>query len=134
MVTDLVGRPLVGISSFPTERDPKRFVEELAMRIRRALSDHEELGKCAGVGIVVPGMVDRTGTRILFAPRLGWHDLSLLQPLEAAIGLPASIANSAPACALAQFCATPGGAAPPAHSIFVSSADGPPAGATVAAY
>src|SRR5258708_27284261 len=59
MLTDLVGRPLVGISSFPTEPDPNRFVEELAMRIRRALSDHEELGQCAGVRIVWPGLVHR---------------------------------------------------------------------------
>ena len=53
MVTDLVGRPLVGITSFPTEREPKRFVSELASRIQHVLSDHEELGECAGVGIVV---------------------------------------------------------------------------------
>ena len=124
MVTDLVGRPLVGISSFPTERDPNRFVEELAMRIRRALSDHEELGKCAGVGIVVPGMVDRTGSRILFAPRLGWHDLALLEPLEAALGLPVSIENSGRACALAQLWATRGGAEMPEDFIFVSVSDG----------
>src|SRR6266851_1021245 len=43
MVTDLAGRPLVEVSSFPTEREPKRFVSELAKRIRRVLSDHEEL-------------------------------------------------------------------------------------------
>src|SRR5436309_8818616 len=49
MVTDLVGRPLIGMTSFPTERDPKRFVAELAKRVRRVLSDHEELGECVGV-------------------------------------------------------------------------------------
>src|SRR5207247_3350866 len=102
MVTDLVGRPLVGVSSFATERDPKKFVAELARRIRRVLSDHEELGDCAGVGIVVPGMVDRTGSRVLFAPRLGWHDLSLLEPPEVSIGLPVSIEDSGPTCPLAQ--------------------------------
>src|SRR6266852_2189556 len=47
MVTDLVGRPLVGVTSFATEREPKKFVAELARRIRRVLSDHEELGDCA---------------------------------------------------------------------------------------
>src|SRR5712691_2363869 len=47
MVTDLVGRPLVGITSFATERDPDRFVPDLAKRIRQVLSDHEELGQCA---------------------------------------------------------------------------------------
>jgi len=124
MVTDLVGRPLVGVTSFATEREPKKFVAELARRIRRVLSDHEELGDCAGVGIVVPGMVDRTGSRVLFAPRLGWHDLSLLEPLEVAIGLPVSIENSGRACALAQLWATRGGSDTPDDFVFVSVSDG----------
>ena len=124
MVTDLVGRPLVEVTSFPTERDPKRFVAELAKRIRRVLSDHLELGDCAGVGIVVPGMVDRTGSRVLFAPRLGWHDLSLLGPLETAIGLPVSIENSGRACALAQLWATRSGGDTPDDFVFVSVSDG----------
>src|SRR6266851_7163444 len=124
MVTDLVGRPLVGVTSFATEREPKKFVSELAKRIRRVLSDHEELGDCAGVGIVVPGMVDRTGSRVLFAPRLGWHDLSLLEPLEVAIGLPVSIENSGRACAVAQLWATRGGNDTPDDFVFVSVSDG----------
>src|SRR5438874_1812268 len=125
MVTDLVGRPLVEVTSFPTEREPKRFVAELAKRIRRVLSDHAELGECAGVGIVVPGMVDRTGSRVLFAPRLGWHDLSLLEPLEVALGLPVSIENSGRACALAQLWATRAGVdTPPDDFVFVSVSDG----------
>lgn len=124
MVTDLVGRPLVGVSSFATEREPKKFVTELARRIRRVLSEHEELGDCAGVGIVVPGMVDRTGSRVLFAPRLGWHDLALLEPLEAALELPVSIENSGRACALAQLWATRGGSDTPDDFVFVSISDG----------
>ena len=124
MVTDLVGRPLVGITSFPTERDPKRFVTELATRIKRVLADHEELGECAGVGMVVPGMVDRTGTRIVFAPRLGWHDLPLVEPLAAAIGLPVSMENSGRACALAKIWATRGGDDAPADFVFANVSDG----------
>src|SRR5712691_5146007 len=124
MATDLVGRPLVGVTSFPTERDPKRFVSDLAARIRRLLSDHEEIGECAGIGIVVPGMVDRTGSRILYAPRLGWHDLPLLEPLQAATGLPVSIENSGRACALAKVWATRGGDDTTADFVFVSVSDG----------
>ncbi len=124
MVTDLVGRPLVGITSFATEREPERFVSELTKRIHRALSDHDELGECAGVGIVVPGMVDSTRSRVLFAPRLGWHDLPLLEPLEKALGMPVSIENSGRACALAQLWATRGGTDTPDDFVFVSVSDG----------
>lgn len=124
MVADLVGRPLVGITSFPTERDPKRFISELAGKIRRVLADHEGLGECAGVGIVVPGMVDRTGTRIVFAPRLGWHDLALVEPLASALGLPVSIENSGRACALAKIWATRGGDDAPDDFVFANVSDG----------
>lgn len=124
MVTDLVGRPLVGITSFPTDRDPDRFIAELATRVRRVLADHEELGECEGVGIVVPGMVDRTGSRILFAPRLGWHDLPLVEPLAAAIGLPVMMENSGRACALAQIWATRGGDNAPEDFVFANVSDG----------
>src|SRR5262249_15534837 len=102
---------------------PDRFVKALAEKIRRML-DHDDLGRCAGVGIVVPGMVDASGSRILFAPRLGWHDLSLLEPLEKAIGLPVSIENSGRACALAQLWTARGGSDGLDDFVFVSVSDG----------
>jgi len=124
MVTDLVGRPLVGITSFPTDRDPDRFISELTTRIRRVLADHEEIGECVGVGIVIPGMVDRTRTRIVFAPRLGWLDVPLAQPLSAALGLPVSMENSGRACALAKLWATRGGDNAPDDFVFANVSDG----------
>ena len=102
MVTDIAGEPLVGMTSFPTDRDPKRLVADLAARIRDTLERHPELGRCEGVGVVVPGMVDHTGTRVLLAPRLGWRDVPLQEPLAAATGLPVVMENSGKACALAQ--------------------------------
>jgi predicted NBD/HSP70 family sugar kinase len=124
MLTDIVGEPLVGVTSFPTERDPERLVEDLAGRIRETLSRHPELGRCEGIGVVVPGMVDRTGTRVLFAPRLGWHDVPFQQPLAEATGLPVVIENSGKTCALAQLWGGRGEAAAPADFVFVSVADG----------
>ena len=50
----------------------------------------------------MPGMVDHTGTRVLLAPRLGWRDVPLQEPLAAATGLPVVMENSGKACALAQ--------------------------------
>src|SRR4029453_16412791 len=102
MVTDIVGNPLVGMTSFPTERDPERAILDLAPRIRDTLERHPEVGRCEGMGVVVPGMVDPTGTRVLFAPRLRWHDVPFQGPLSARLGLPVVIENSGKACALAQ--------------------------------
>lgn len=106
MVTDLVGRPVVAMTSFPTEADPAKFVKTLAARVARTLADHKAIGECSGIGIVVPGMVDRTGSAILFAPRLGWRDVPLREPIARATGLPVQIENSGRACALAQIWAT----------------------------
>jgi predicted NBD/HSP70 family sugar kinase len=124
MITDILGEPLVGITSFPTDRDPERCVENLAERIRDTLRRHSELGRCEGIGVVVPGMVDRTGTRVLFAPRLGWHDVPLREPLVAATGLPVMIENSGKACALAQAWSARGEPGPAGGFVFVNVSDG----------
>ena len=102
MVTDIMGEPLVGMTSFATEADPDRLVTVIVERIRETLAMHPELGRCEGIGVVVPGMVDRTNGRVLFAPRLGWRDVALQEPIAAATALPVVIENSGRACALAQ--------------------------------
>ena len=124
MVTDISGEPLVGVTSFPTDRNPGRLVAKLAARIRDTLARHPELGRCEGVGVVVPGMVDRTGTRVLFAPRLGWRNVPFQEPLAAATGLPVVIENAGKACALAQAWSARGDTAPPGGIVFLSVSDG----------
>ncbi|MCX6552557.1 MAG: ROK family protein [Acidobacteria bacterium] len=102
MVTDLLTEPLIGVSTYLTQTDPGRFVKTLAARLRRLLDDHQDLGKCEGIGVVVPGMVDRSGSCISFAPRLGWRDFPLRDLLAKETGLPVHIENSGRACAIAQ--------------------------------
>ena len=94
MVTDLLGHQLGVVSSFQTNRDVDVLIPELARRIRQVLSDHKEIGACEGVGVVVPGMVDPTGGRVLHAPTLAWRDVNLREPLAAATGIPVHIENS----------------------------------------
>src|SRR5258708_7146709 len=94
MVTDLLGRQLASVTSYPTERDPKRFVAGLAKRINAILAGHRDIGRCEGVGVVVPRMVDTDAGRVLSAPNLGWRDLLLRDALAAAVGRPVEIENS----------------------------------------
>src|SRR5258708_10166097 len=103
MVTDLLGRQLASVTSFPSERDPKRFVAGLAKRVRSVLAEHRDLGRCEGLGVVVPGMVDAETGRVLSAPNLGWRALSLRDSIAAAVGLTVEVENSGKACALAQL-------------------------------
>src|SRR6185369_11258639 len=65
-VTDLLGRQLVATSNFATERDPKRLVADLGKRIKKVLADHKGIGVCEGIGVVIPGMVDRITSRIIY--------------------------------------------------------------------
>ncbi len=123
-VTDLLGRQLVGVTSFLTNRDPDQLIAELGTHIKRIFSDHPAIESCAGIGLVVPGMVDRIGGRLLNAPTLGWRDVNLRDPLSAATGFPVHIENSGRACALAQVWATRGEATTLGDVVFVSVSDG----------
>jgi predicted NBD/HSP70 family sugar kinase len=124
MVTDIVGEPLVGATSFATDRDPEGLVALLSRRIRDVLERHSELGRCEGIGVVLPGMVDRGGTRVLFAPRMGWHDVPFQERLAAATGLPVVSENAGKACALAQAWDARQRPAPPGDFVFLSVSGG----------
>ena len=124
MVTNLLTEPIVGVSSFPTQADPLRFVKTLAARIRRTIEHHGELGQCVGIGMVVPGMVDREGASISFAPRLGWRDFPLRDLLAKETGLPVHIENSGRACALAQAWGVRREAGRSTDFVFLSVSDG----------
>jgi N-acetylglucosamine repressor len=123
MVTDLVGHRLAGVTSFPTERQPKKFVAGLVKRIKALLAEHKDLGRCDGVGVVVPGMVEAETGKVLLAPNLGWRDLNLRDPIAAALGVPVQFENSGKACALAQLWATRGAQAP-SNFAYVTVSDG----------
>ena len=125
MLADLLGKPLAGVISFPTERDPKVLVETLASAIRKLLAEHPEVDTCAGIGVVVPGMVEHATMRVLHAPTLGWRDVHLREALAAATSLPVQIENSGRACALAQMWALRADAVSiPSELVFVSVSDG----------
>jgi predicted NBD/HSP70 family sugar kinase len=123
LVTDLMGKQLGVVSSFQTNKDVAVLTQELARRIKQALAE-KEVGSCAGIGVVAPGMVDPALGRVLHAPTLGWRDVNLRDPLAAALGIPVQIENSGKACALAQLWTTRGDMIAAANSVFVSISDG----------
>jgi predicted NBD/HSP70 family sugar kinase len=123
VLTDLVGRLLTPVTSYPTERDPKRFVDRLAKRVKALLLEHGDLGRCEGIGVVVPGMVAAETGHVLRTPRLGWRDFPLRDALATVVGLPVQIENSGKACALAQLWATRGAQAP-SNFVYMTVSDG----------
>ena len=124
MLADLVGQPMGGVITIPTERDPKKLVKSLAARIKQVLADHGQIDACTGIGVAVPGMVERPSMRVLHAPTLGWRDVDLRDMLAKATGIPVEIENSGRVCALAQLWAMHGGDHPAGDFVFVSASDG----------
>lgn len=123
LVTDLMGKQLGVVSSFQTNKDVAVLTQELARRIKQTLAD-KEVGSCAGIGVVVPGMVDPALGGVLHAPTLGWRDVNLRDPLAASLGIPVHVENSGKACALAQLWTTRSDMGAAANSVFVSISDG----------
>ena len=124
MLADLVGKPIGGIVTMPTERDPKQLVKALAARITQMLHDHAHLDECIGIGVAVPGMVERPSMRVLHAPTLGWHDVDLRDMLARAAGVPVEIENSGRICALAQLWTMHAAEGASGDFVFVSASDG----------
>ena len=100
MLNDFAGTQ-IALESFETLLDPETLAAELVRRVRRLLDTNG--GRCEGIGIVVPGMVDRHTGRVLHAPQLGWRDVDVRGPLARGTGLEVHIENAPIACALAQI-------------------------------
>jgi len=123
--TDILGKPITDVVTLPTPRDPKALVDTLARHIKALRANQKDIGSLEGIGVVVPGMVERSTMQVLHAPTLGWRNVNLREPLAAATGLSVQIENSGRACALAQAWAMRDAAsAVPGDLVFVSVSDG----------
>jgi len=123
-VVDPLGEPLLGLQELPAPASPDNVVCDLANHIRGVLDAHPEVGDCLGVGVTVAGLVDPERGRLRYAPTLGWRELDIREPLEAAIGLPVVLENSVKACVLAQVWAARGHAPVDGPVAFVNASDG----------
>jgi len=130
VVTDLVGHELSAVESFPTDRDPRDFVEHLAHEVRRVLAENAGAGACQGVGVAFPGMMDRAGDVVVHSPTLGWRNVPLREPLSRSLGLPVVMDNAVKAWALAQVWALRG-ESPSRDMVFLNVSDGVAVGVVI---
>jgi len=86
--------------TFVTPRDPAAAIALLIKRIR-AIIHACEGKKIEGIGISVPGRINRGEGRLVFAPNLKWRDIDLGKPIAKATGLDVELENAANACVLA---------------------------------
>ena len=88
-------------ASWRTPDDSQAFVQQVARTVRQLMSAQPQI-LCEGMGVSLPGRVDRDG-RLIFAPNLRWGPVNLRKLLEEAIELPVAVENAANACALAEL-------------------------------
>jgi predicted NBD/HSP70 family sugar kinase len=129
MLADFSGQE-IALESFETRFDPEELVAEVATRVRGLRAAHGA-ARCDGLGMVVPGMVDRRSGRVLNAPQLGWRDVDLLESLEAATGLRVHLENAPVACALAQVWLSADRSEGSDNFVYVTVSDGVGAGVVV---
>lgn len=125
MLTDSLGRQIEQVLSFPTELNPDKFVKSLGRQVKFALDEKLKSENCEGIGIVIPGMLDRKTGIVLNAPTLRWRDVNLLSRLQTEFdGIEIHLENSGKACALSQIWTTRGDNSTVNDIVFVSISDG----------
>jgi predicted NBD/HSP70 family sugar kinase len=72
------------------------LIERIQLLIRSCRPKNIE-----GIGITLPGRVDSSSGRLVFAPNIKWRDVDLGTPIAKATGLEVELENAANACVLA---------------------------------
>jgi predicted NBD/HSP70 family sugar kinase len=85
-----------------TPADANRFVDHMSQRIRTLVKAYPEMAY-EGIGVSLPGRVDVSSQKFVFAPNLGWREEDLKPRFEKATGLPVELENEANACVLSEF-------------------------------
>ncbi|HEX7979167.1 MAG TPA: ROK family transcriptional regulator [Gemmatimonadaceae bacterium] len=112
--------------SFDTPESPEALPDLLATEVASLLRQHapEGVDGCQGLGIVLPGMVDRKTGRLIYAPRLGWRDVDLRSAVAQRVGMKCYIESAPIACALARLWLEPDATRSVNSFAYVSISDG----------
>jgi glucokinase-like ROK family protein len=103
VVADAQGAEVGRMQSPTPKRKPAEMLAKLSANITATLKDAGVPAKrLAAVGVCVPGLVDFDAGVCLLAPNLGWKDVDIRTPLEAALKVPVFVHNTAQAAAVAE--------------------------------
>jgi predicted NBD/HSP70 family sugar kinase len=100
-VVDLSGR-FLSHETVVTVADPVASIAKIVERMRGLRQKHADK-TFEGIGVSVPGRVDRVTQRLLLAPNLRWHDFDIKTALEKGLDLQVEIDNDANACLLSEL-------------------------------
>jgi predicted NBD/HSP70 family sugar kinase len=98
---DLNGR-LLSRSTLPLGSDPSKSVAGMIDCMQR-IRDSYPKKSLEGIGISVPGRVDKESHCLIFAPNLKWPKYDIKQVVERRMGLPTEMENAATACLMSEL-------------------------------
>lgn len=98
---DLSGR-LLSQSILPLSSDPAKTIASILQCVKR-MREASPSKSFGGIGISLPGRVDPTTQRLIFAPNLKWPEVDLKSAMELESGLPVELENAANACLTAEL-------------------------------
>ena len=98
-LADVNGR-FTSQETMATPEDARSGIDGIIERIQRLLGSCKGK-KVEGIGISLPGRVDRASERLVFAPNLRWPDTEIRKTVEKATGIEVELENAASACVLA---------------------------------
>ncbi|MEQ4299992.1 ROK family protein [Plantactinospora sp. B6F1] len=88
----------------PTENRPEQVVSHIASAVRAGFaSAGVDPERVLGVGVSVPGQVDREGGVSVYAPNWDWRDVPLRGLLAGSLDLPLYLDNPLRACVVAEL-------------------------------
>ncbi len=86
-----------------TENRPDTIISAIVTSVQSALSEADvPMEKVLGIGIGVPGLVERDKGISIFAPNWGWHDVPIKEKIEEALGIVTYVDNGAKVMALGE--------------------------------
>ncbi len=102
---------LITVRKYPTDTRllPAQIIDDVAQKTLNLLAEeHVPLDQCIGVGVGVPGTIDRRKGSVIYSNNIKWEDVPLAKRLGKVIPCPVRIANDADCAALGEAVAGAG--------------------------
>ncbi len=93
----------VGKAKTPREAKAEVVVDAISEAVRGVLAQAGEVPGLAGVGVAVPGPLDRAKGIVRYTPNMGFHDFPLGKELTGLFGAPAFLENDVQAGVLGEL-------------------------------
>lgn len=108
-----VGQTVYGVGDFNgrilnqrtirTESEANAFLARLGDEISAQLANNFRRARLTGVGVSIPGLIDRVDGCLVRSPNLGWRDVQIRSILESKLQIPVHVENDANAAALSEL-------------------------------